>query len=207
MDATARRVGRRQKSTPKRHPSFSPLPSILIVQDLALAVSSFVTTVRMPSTLPSAGPDEADAVDEFFGDDDAIDRRGLAAAEDRALAARFRNVGYHETYEESQEERLQEGFEVGYTQAFAVAREIGTRLGRSVLQGQWEASRATFTTPPPTSDTHTGKGMGTPTAGRQAAYKQIAKLIKERLTAPDLSLEALQSLQKELHGEDGETKR
>lgn len=162
----------------------------------------------MPSTLPSAGPDEAGAEDEFFGDDDAIDRRGLAAAEDRALAARFRNVGYHETYEACQEERLQEGFEVGYTQAFAVAKEIGTRLGRSVLQGQWEASRATFpTTPPPTSDTNTGEGIGTPTAGRQAAYTQIAKLIKERLTAPDLSLEALQSLQKELHGEDGETRR
>jgi flagellar biosynthesis/type III secretory pathway protein FliH len=156
----------------------------------------------MPSTLPNSAV-EADAVDEFFGDDDdAFDRLGgLAAAEDRALEERFRNVGYHETYEECQEERLQEGFEVGYTQAFTVATEIGTRLGRSVLQGQWDATRTTRTTTPTTPPPTTTSGTTT------AAYKQISKLIKERLTAPDLSLEALQNLQKELEEAAGDATR
>jgi hypothetical protein len=88
--------------------------------------------------------------DDFFGtaQDDHDDERyrecvdghelhsGLARADAAALAERFRNVGFHETYEEYQEVRLQEGFEAGYRETFDVSVRIGEILGNLAMKAK-----------------------------------------------------------------------
>ena len=83
--------------------------------------------------------------DDFFGgqDEGTGQRRcedghelhsGLAVAESAATAQRFRNLGYHESYDESKEVNLQKGFEEGYRNSFGVSMRIGQLLGNAAME-------------------------------------------------------------------------
>ena len=88
--------------------------------------------------------------DEFFGTEDDCDHEagrenecghrelhsGLAVAESSATAVRYRNIGYHETFEASKEEKLQNGFESGYCENIDVARRIGELLGEITMKAK-----------------------------------------------------------------------
>lgn len=89
--------------------------------------------------------------DEFFGSLEESDtgqtcvdgnerHSGLWKAEHRAVAARFKNIGYHESYEEGRESKLQEGFEEGFKASFENAKQIGILLGEASMRARRESA-------------------------------------------------------------------
>eukprot|EP00977_Amphora_coffeiformis_P028287 scaffold34921_cov162-Amphora_coffeaeformis.AAC.21 len=120
--------------------------------------------------------------DEFFGEgdfsapvgalhslnDDSIDTfGGLASAESRALAERFKKIGFHEGYDAAKETKLQEGFEAGYKETFALSKEIGTLLGKMTMKSKLDSNGKIESS----LDANLGAG--------------VRSFVRERFTAPN----------------------
>ena len=142
--------------------------------------------------------------DEFFGSPDeepSYTRRrcedgheldsGLLVAESSATAQRFRNIGFHETYDQSKELKLQEGFEAGYRDSFELSTKIGELLGKAAMEAKLSE-----------------KLQNTNVAARQVServHMRAAQIIHERVRTivseeNDNGIEDLKQLERDLKG-------
>lgn len=100
---------------------------------------------------------------------------GLARHEARAVENRYRNIGYHESYDTYKETRLQEGFEVGYKQMFDSAMRIGQMLGEVATPVAFASSKLSKNS---TSDEDDAESE-THLAQRQKTAETVAAVIRK----------------------------
>ena len=147
--------------------------------------------------MSASNADAEEEDDEFFGaqeanvpaSDPTQQPNDMAAFEARAVAERFRKIGFHEAYDAAQEECLQEGFEAGFFATFDQAQEIGRLLGKAVMRAELAKN---------------DESMSTSSNTKAAKLESMKLLIREQLAAPDLQTSDLEALKLRLQAEVGE---
>jgi hypothetical protein len=115
--------------------------------------------------------------DDFFGNQNSDDDtnalrtdRGLEGAEAFAMAAQFRNLGFHQAYESAKEGSFLEGVESGYRDHYEVSVRIGELLGARCLSMMLS----------PTLQNDSNDATQTITSDKR--YLEVANVIRGHLT-------------------------